>query len=88
MASKRASLRDIQRVLAGEAPYDDLGEREQAVVRANWAEQTDDLVEHLDLEAEFTKAGRPWTEADENGQAVSRGAVSPGAVSSAPGTPA
>jgi hypothetical protein len=71
-ASPATSLRDIQRVLAGQAAYDDLGERDQAVVRANWDEQVAERLARLDLAAEFTQAGRPWTEADEQGNVVER----------------
>ena len=80
-ASPGTSVRDIQRVLDGEAPYDDLGEREQAVVRANWAEKTGALTDQLNLEVEFLQVGREWTEAGGEGQAVSRGTVSSGPVS-------
>ena len=72
-ASPGTSARDIQRVLAGQAPYDDLGERGQAVVRAMWDEQTAQRLARLDLAAEFTQAGRSWTEADEQGRVVGRG---------------
>ncbi|MBR21236.1 MAG: hypothetical protein CMF57_02135 [Leifsonia sp.] len=73
-ASPATSLRDIQRVLAGETDYDSLGERGQAVVRASWDEQMADRRESLDLAAEFAQAGRPWSEADERGGAVLRNA--------------
>jgi len=72
-ASPGTSQRDIQRVLAGEAAYDDLGERGQAVVRAVWDEEIATRLARLDLAAEFTRAGRSWTEADERGDAVARG---------------
>ncbi|MCG2621774.1 hypothetical protein LVY72_07560 [Arthrobacter sp. I2-34] len=62
--------RDIGRVLAGETPFDDLDERGQARVRAIWDEQAAERRTHLDLAAEFTQAGRSWTEADEQGAAV------------------
>lgn len=73
--SPGTSLRDIQRVLAGEAgyEYDDLDERHQAVVRANWDEQMAERLAKLDLAAEFTQAGRSWSEADEQGHVVKRG---------------
>ena len=73
-ASPATSLRDIQRVLAGETDYDSLGERGQAVVRASWDEQMADRRESLDLAAEFAQAGRPWIAADERGGAVLRNA--------------
>ncbi len=72
-ASPGASQRDIQRVLAGEAAYDELGERGQAVVRAIWDEEMAKRLARLDLATEFTQAGRSWTEADEQGDAVVRG---------------
>ncbi len=74
-ASPATRMRDIQRVLSGKSSYDDLGERGQAVVRANWDERTAEQLARLDLSAEFTKAGRSWTEADEEGRAVTRGAT-------------
>lgn len=71
-SSPGTSLRDIHRVLAGNASYDELGERNQAVVRAIWDEQMEARRAHLDLAAEFTRAGRSWTEADESGRAIVR----------------
>lgn len=72
-ASPGTSQRDIKRVLAGEADYDDLGEGAQAIVRAVWDEAMTKRLPRLDLAAEFTKTGRPWTEADDGGNAVVRG---------------
>lgn len=72
-ASPQTSPGDIQRVLTGEMAYDVLGERDQAVVRANWDEQIGERLANLDLAAEFTEAGRSWTESDEQGNPVSRG---------------
>ncbi len=71
-ASPATSLRDIQRVLAGERSYDDLGERGQAVVRASWDEQVTQRLASLDLAAEFTRVGRSWSEADDQGGVVRR----------------
>jgi hypothetical protein len=64
-ASPGTSPRDVQRVLACEPgyEYDDLGERDQAVVRANWDEQMDERRAKLNLAAQFVKSGRPWREA-------------------------
>lgn len=72
-ASPHTSPRDIQRVLAGQASYDALGALGQAVVRANWDEQMAERRARLDLAAEFTRAGRSWTEADEQGRTIERG---------------
>lgn len=66
-AAPAVSLREIQRVLAGEAEYDNLGERAQAVVRASWDEQIAERAASLNLAAEFTTVGRSWTEADAQG---------------------
>lgn len=61
-ASGNLSQRDIERVLAGQAAYDSLGEREQAVVRVSWREQVAERVGELDLEREFTAADESWSE--------------------------
>ena len=66
----RKNRRDIRRVLAGDAPYD---ERDQAIVRASWDRQMAERRANLDLAAEFTKAERSWSEADEQGSVVVRG---------------
>jgi hypothetical protein len=71
-ASPDTSPRDIQRVLAGEASYDTLGDRAQALVRASWDEHIAERLAKLDLAAEFTKAGRSWSEEDNQGRAVKR----------------
>lgn len=73
-ASRAVSARDVADVLAGRASYDDLGTREQAVVRAEWDERMTTLRADLDLEDEFTAAGDTWVEADEQGRTVVRGA--------------
>lgn len=70
----RKNRRDIRRVLAGDAPYD---ERGQAIVRAKWNEQMAERRANLDLAAEFTKAGRSWTEADDQGSVVVRESSKP-----------
>lgn len=72
-ASGRVSQRDIEHVLAGDGSYDELGEREQAIVRAAWDEQVAARIAALDLEAELTDAGDTWSEADESGHVVPRG---------------
>lgn len=74
-ASPGTSPRDIQRVLAGKASYDDLGDRGQALVRASWDEQMAERLANLDLAAEFTQAGRSWSEADEQRGVAHRGGV-------------
>jgi ParD-like antitoxin of type II bacterial toxin-antitoxin system len=62
--------REIASVLAGQRPYDTLPAREQAVVRAEWDERMRATRAELDLAAEFTAAGRSWSEVDANGDLV------------------
>lgn len=64
--------RDIESVLQGAKSYDELGESDQAVVREKWSDLIADGVTDLDLMTEFAQTGRSWTEADEEGRAVSR----------------
>jgi hypothetical protein len=72
-ASGRVSQRDIERVLAGQASYDEIGDQAQAVVRATWDTRIAERIAALDFEAEFTEAGDTWSEADESGHVVSPG---------------
>jgi hypothetical protein len=72
-ASGRVSQRDIERVLAGQSPYDEIGEPAQAVVRAVWDERMAERIATLDFETEFTAAGESWSEGDDSGQVVARG---------------
>jgi hypothetical protein len=71
-ASKSISAREIAQVLAGNAPYDALDVREQAVVRAEWTERMTALREGLDLAAELTAAGQDWVDADTDGTVIPR----------------
>ena len=71
--SPTVNHRAVRQVLAGDGSYDDLAEREQALVRGAWAERTTALREGLDFEAEFAAAGESWSEADEDGNLVIRG---------------
>jgi len=67
-ASAGVSQRDIDRVLAGQIPYDEVGTHTQAAVRTTWREQMDDDIASLDLRARFVAEGRTrWSEADESG---------------------
>jgi hypothetical protein len=72
-ASASISHREIAAVLAGSRSYDDLGPKEQAVVRAEWAARMDAAREELDLAAELARTGRSWVELDERGRVVERG---------------
>ena len=69
-ASRGLSQRDIADVLAGDQPYDDLGEREQAVVRTVWDERIETARTSLDLAAEFGASDEAWSEADADGNVV------------------
>jgi len=72
-ASASISPRDVAAVLNGSRPYDGLSAKEQAVVRAEWAERMDARRLALDLSAEFTAKGRSWVELDKEGTVVERG---------------
>ena len=71
-ASRGISHADIERVLAGELPYDSLADPDQAVVRTEWDERIDAARESLDLAAEFRAAGETWSEVDDDGAVVIR----------------
>lgn len=67
-AATGVSQRDIDRVLAGQMSYDDLGDRDQAVVRTAWREGIDADLAALDLRSQFETEGRThWSEADPTG---------------------
>ncbi|MCP3425019.1 ParD-like family protein [Rothia sp. AR01] len=66
------ALSEIRAVLDGEGSYDDLPETTQAVVRGAWDERMDQHLRELDLVAEFTEAGRGWSEVDAEGRLVRR----------------
>ena len=68
--SQSVSQQEIAQVLEGEASYDGLNAKEQAVVRAEWAEHMEQRREALDLAAEFIAAGRSFVELDEDGNIV------------------
>ncbi len=71
-ATQGVTLHRIREVLAGKAPYDQLDDEGQAVVRAMWAELIEDVRSDLDLAGEFTVQGRPYVELDDEGQVVRR----------------
>lgn len=71
-ASPAVSQRDIARVLAGDGSYDDLSERERAIVRAMWSGRIAERREALNFEPELQAAGDAWAEADEQGNLVIR----------------
>jgi hypothetical protein len=68
-AAAGLSQRDIERVLAGQLSYDQIGDREQAAVRTAWREQVEEDIVALDLRARFEAEGRTrWSEADSDGR--------------------
>lgn len=69
-ASHTVSHRAIGDVLEGRRDYDRLSEREQAVVRAEWAERITAQREGLDFEQEFAASGRSYVELDADGNVV------------------
>jgi predicted trehalose synthase len=71
-AADSVSARDIARVLNGQSDYDALGSREQAVVRAEWADRMAQRLADLDLAAEFTATGTAYSELDGRGRATRR----------------
>lgn len=73
-ASGQVSHREIAEVLAGGRSYDRLEAKEQAVVRAQWAERMAVYRERVDLPARFAATGRTWVELDDDGQVVDRAA--------------
>jgi len=54
-------------VLAGQAPYDDLNDAEQALVRVAWDKQIAQDIDEMDLAERLCDLGRPWYEADADG---------------------
>jgi hypothetical protein len=63
---------EIARVLAGQASYDTLTDRAQAVVRVTWGQQMAESIRNLDLEGQLRATGQPWVEADADGTVVMR----------------
>ncbi len=71
-ASPAITRRAIARVLVGRAPYDELQDPAQAVVRATWNERVAATISGLNFEPELLAAGQPWAESDAEGNAVIR----------------
>lgn len=69
-ASANTSHREIAEVLAGRRSYDGLDSKEQAVVRAEWAERMAVYRGELNLTSRFTAEGRTWVELDNDGNVV------------------
>lgn len=72
-SAEGVSARAVAKVLAQRSSYDELNEKEQAIVRAEWAERIEERREALDIPAELADRGRSWVELDEEGRVVERG---------------
>ncbi len=84
-AATGVSQRDIERVLAGQMSYDELGDRDQAVVRTAWREGVDADLAALDLRSQFEAEGRTrWSEADAAGTVTVHEAPAANRASRAP----
>jgi hypothetical protein len=72
-ASGRISARTIDAVLSGRKLYDALHAEEQAMIRAEWANQLDAVADGIDLESEFAASGRhTWVDIADDGTIVHR----------------
>lgn len=71
-AAADVSHRDIADVLAHRRSYDELNAKEQAVVRAEWAERIAERRRSLNLAARFRAEGRAYVELDADGHVVRR----------------
>lgn len=72
-SAQGVSASDIANVLVGRRSYDTLGDEEQAVVRAEWAERLVALRASVDLQDEFAAEGRTsWVGLDDQGNLVER----------------
>jgi ParD-like antitoxin of type II ParDE toxin-antitoxin system len=71
-AATDVSHREIAEVLAQRRSYDDLSSKEQAVLRAEWAERIATRRKALNLAEKFAKAGRSYVEIGPDGKPVRR----------------
>jgi hypothetical protein len=63
---------EVERVLAGQVPYDDASERAQAAVRVEWDARLAERLASLDLVTKLRATGQPWVVGDKDGNAVMR----------------
>lgn len=70
--SPDVSVRALRQVLSGQADYGALPAKEQAVVRAAWAQRMEELRGALRLDEEFKMSGYRYAELDEHGEVVTR----------------
>lgn len=67
----------VAQVLAGQALYDELPDPTQAVVRVEWGDRVAATLADLDFTERLHAAGKPWAEADEDGNLVMCEAATP-----------
>ena len=70
--ARDVSAEDIRRVLEGQADYDAVPAKEQAMVRAVWSGRIDQLRAELRLDRVFAERGYRYAELDEHGVVVTR----------------
>ena len=70
--SPNLSVVEIQRVLAGQADFDALPAREQAVVQAEWLERMTELRTSLHLNERFRAEAHQYAELGKDGNVVIR----------------
>lgn len=73
--ARDVSTDDIRRVLDGQADYDALKPKEQAMVRAVWSGRVDQLRSELRLDRVYAERGYRYAELDERGEVVVRDAA-------------
>lgn len=66
-ASPTVSHAAIREALAGQRPYDDLSEDEQAIVRAEWSDRLLAEPDGVDLTEAFAAEGRSYVGLDDDG---------------------
>ena len=71
--ARDVSTEDIRRVLDGQADYDAIPAKEQAMVRAVWSGRIDQLRAELCLDQVHAERGYRYAELDEHGVVVVRG---------------
>lgn len=71
------STASVRTVLGGEVAFDDLSVEDQATVAAAWSIRMAEMTADLDMAAEHTAAGTPYSELDDDGNVVT---VPPGPV--------
>ncbi|WP_256973558.1 ParD-like family protein [Rhodococcus sp. NCIMB 12038] len=69
-ASHSVSYRDVADVLDGRRDYDELTDRQQAIVRAEWTERITERREGLNLTEQFAHSGRSYVELDQHGNII------------------